>query len=1021
MGTSWQIRKHVSFSFILWLVLSSMARSTTSLATTSTRIAIVGSGPAGLQLAHYLKSSNISFVLIDADEPGAFFTRFPRHRQLISINKRVAPSRHLDFALRHDWNSLLSDPSHLSEPTLAIDAWSELNTPFAHPRVSEVSNSTLFQHYTRDFFPDAGFMSRYLSDFRDRLNLTAPGQSGRVGLFGWRVQRVQRLPGGSESAPNGFQLSLESSMGSLTSVIARRIVVATGLSKPSPLRLATGQELVDTYASAPVDPMAYENQRVLIVGRGNAAFELASVALQTASVVQIAGGIGGRIRPSWETHYPGDVRLTHAQLLETYLLKSGDGLIEVDMSVLGVQRGPHGGLHVVEVPAVAADGVPSGASADHGVEGGPIDDGEEADEDNDADDETGDDNNEEDDDAVAEEDDATMESTHNASLVGGVTTQPVRLTWDPEAAFAREANSSMVAAAPQQGEPEAAVWAAPAPGPTPLLGAQPAPALQAEEGGHVEEDALWSKREYDRVVVCTGWDFDDSWLPGDVRPARSAVAKFPAVTARYESVNVPGLFFAGALAHSLDWKRSAGGFIHGFRYTARALHRILVADEATADAAAAIPARQPLRGPLQALREPRKVPAAMWPTTEHDGVGSVARALLHRMSTSSGLYQMFGALCDVVLLPPPWELRRALHARAAADRARGLNAHPARRALPLLRRPKLPLPAQGPGWDPREAERLLNAALPATRMLLATEVPVGLAPLLARRLALAAWTNATEAHWSVTPADLASFSPGDAGTPAGSETPSAVSALLAAARRQAVSAWSGPLADRLPTPAEVAGRGLSMYRPVPAAPLAAEEAWLDAQWEQHLEPGAGLPSQQSRGGALHGCAGPFWPPAICYLTMTLEYGHDHEVPGTDPFSAQRGVTRAAEAASSQFLHPVLRLWRVTGGADPREVLRARLGGISAPSGHRLQGVPNATRASLAEGPWRRLDANTPLTATAAVWTRDGSRPAASDIAGKPAAVFESHVMEDFLTEFDQPYHMEAAAYALKRALWMLPD
>ena len=45
----------------------------------------------------------------------------------------------------------------------------------------------------------------------------------------------------------------------------------------------------------------------------------------------------------------------------------------------------------------------------------------------------------------------------------------------------------------------------------------------------------------------------------------------------YQSVNVPGLHFAGALSHGKDFKRSAGGFIHGFRYTARALYNILMA------------------------------------------------------------------------------------------------------------------------------------------------------------------------------------------------------------------------------------------------------------------------------------------------------------------------------------------------------------------------------------------------------------------------------------------------------------
>ena len=49
----------------------------------------------------------------------------------------------------------------------------------------------------------------------------------------------------------------------------------------------------------------------------------------------------------------------------------------------------------------------------------------------------------------------------------------------------------------------------------------------------------------------------------------------PALTSTYESANVPGLYFAGTVAHGPDWRQAAGGFIHGFRYTAKALARIL--------------------------------------------------------------------------------------------------------------------------------------------------------------------------------------------------------------------------------------------------------------------------------------------------------------------------------------------------------------------------------------------------------------------------------------------------------------
>ena len=47
--------------------------------------------------------------------------------------------------------------------------------------------------------------------------------------------------------------------------------------------------------------------------------------------------------------------------------------------------------------------------------------------------------------------------------------------------------------------------------------------------------------------------------------------KFPLMGGDYQAVNEPRLYFAGAIAHALDHRQSSGGFIHGFRYTARAL------------------------------------------------------------------------------------------------------------------------------------------------------------------------------------------------------------------------------------------------------------------------------------------------------------------------------------------------------------------------------------------------------------------------------------------------------------------
>ena len=42
--------------------------------------------------------------------------------------------------------------------------------------------------------------------------------------------------------------------------------------------------------------------------------------------------------------------------------------------------------------------------------------------------------------------------------------------------------------------------------------------------------------------------------------------KYPEINGKYESSNNTNLFFIGSLMHSLDCKKSSGGFIHGFRY-----------------------------------------------------------------------------------------------------------------------------------------------------------------------------------------------------------------------------------------------------------------------------------------------------------------------------------------------------------------------------------------------------------------------------------------------------------------------
>ena len=77
---------------------------------------IIGAGPGGVQLGFFLQQSHRNYVILERSAVAAsFFDKYPRHRNLISINKKSTPrhGQHADFRLRHDWNSLLSTQANV--------------------------------------------------------------------------------------------------------------------------------------------------------------------------------------------------------------------------------------------------------------------------------------------------------------------------------------------------------------------------------------------------------------------------------------------------------------------------------------------------------------------------------------------------------------------------------------------------------------------------------------------------------------------------------------------------------------------------------------------------------------------------------------------------------------------------------------------------------------------------------------------------------------------------------------------
>lgn len=129
---------------------------------------------------------------------------------------------------------------------------------------------------------------------------------------------------------------------------------------------------------------------------------------------------------------------------------------------------------------------------------------------------------------------------------------------------------------------------------------------------------------YDRVIFCTGFRFDDSVFAEECRPELTINDRFPAQTCEWESTNVAGLYFAGTLTQMRDFKRTAAGLLHGFRYNTRALFRMLEKKHHGGE----LPGRE------------------VEPTAE--GLMLAAMARIHR---SSALWQQHGFLHDVIVLP----------------------------------------------------------------------------------------------------------------------------------------------------------------------------------------------------------------------------------------------------------------------------------------------------------------------------------------------------------------------------------
>lgn len=267
----------------------------------SYRYLIVGAGPGGLQLGYFLKRAGAEYVILEReDAPGSFFTRYPRHRKLISLNKVHCADPDPEIALRWDWNSLLSD-----DPGL------------------------LFREYSREYFPGAEVMPRYLADFQRRHELNV--------RFRTPVERIEKTGDGFVVTAAGRDWHPEC------------VIVAAGWGGPN-IPPIPGIEHAIGYEDVP-GPEAFEGQRVLIIGKGNSAFETALALLGHAEVLHLASP--HPVRLAWTSKHPGDVRGQYGALLDSYWFKTLHAVLECEIERIWPVNGS--GLRA-EIRYTLADG-----------------------------------------------------------------------------------------------------------------------------------------------------------------------------------------------------------------------------------------------------------------------------------------------------------------------------------------------------------------------------------------------------------------------------------------------------------------------------------------------------------------------------------------------------------------------------------------------------------------------------------------------------------------------------------------
>ena len=269
---------------------------------------IIGGGPAALQCAYFFDKYNIPYVILERnDKCGSFFDRFPLGNELISINKKYTGKDNADFNLRHDWNSLLND---------------------------EQFN---FTEYEDKYYPDRENYVKYLNDFAKKNNTKIK--------FNTVVSKITK-------SIEQYNIHLKNSNEHYT---CKSLIVATGLSLPNIPQLDVDiKDKIKHYCEFPRGFLKnkeelmneFGGKRVMIIGGGNSSFEMANALNDkniTSSVI-----ISCRKERDWaqSSHYAGDIRSIYLPFMDTFLLKSLNGIAN-RIEQIKIRQESHNGVYEI--------------------------------------------------------------------------------------------------------------------------------------------------------------------------------------------------------------------------------------------------------------------------------------------------------------------------------------------------------------------------------------------------------------------------------------------------------------------------------------------------------------------------------------------------------------------------------------------------------------------------------------------------------------------------------------------------